>query len=324
MKEGAAVKVGLVGYDLVGKRVADAVAAQSDMVLHAVHETDPRRRQAAASKGYAVAADLGRLAKSCDIVVNCSAEWLDLGAPMVHRLKAQRGPCPAFSILSSPAEVHGLPAMQIPSANAILFTRLLHALAPLGPVERFFASTFLRAGHAVEPRTGCVDALEPVFDDPVHAWDLERVLGPKVRDVYVRQVRGPYTHSHLHMIKIDLLTPPAAADATALMRQGPRLLTAAARDGFADTARVQEFYRDMDGSRPDRFEVFVWEESIAIDGGSLLLMADVDPDAAPVPEIIDAVRLNQRPGLSMAESVAQTDAALGVRRRWQDFRAGRR
>jgi glyceraldehyde-3-phosphate dehydrogenase (NAD(P)) len=315
-----AVKVGVAGYDRVGRRVADAVAAQPDMVLHAVHDSDPLRRRAAANRGRPVVDALVRLAEDCDIVINCGEDRLEVGAAVVHGPRARRGAGPCFTLLSDPAEVFGSRAVQVPGADVVAFARLVHALAPLGRVVRFFASTFLRAGHAADRATGCVDALEPVFDDPVSAWDMRRAIGPVVADYHVRQARGPYTQSDFHMIKMDLHSPATTADAVAALRRAPRVLTAAARDGFADTAQVQEFYRDMSGGRPNRFAVFLWEESVVIEDGSLMLMADVCQETTPVPEIIDAVRLI-RTEMDVAESAALTDAALGVRTRWQEIGA---
>jgi hypothetical protein len=109
-------------------------------------------------------------------------------------------------------------------------------------------------------------------------------------------------------------------DALEALRRGSRILVGAARDGFTDTASVQEFYRDLGGRWPDRYATFVWEESVQVDGDALLLMADVCPETTAVPEILDAVRLLSGWTGSVAECRARTDAGLRIRTRWQDFK----
>lgn len=290
------ILVGIVGHDLVSKRVAGAVAAQEDMVP-SPHQPD-----------------------FCDVVVNCAADPLRLAIPVIQGpgVRREQGPC--FSLLADRAEVLTAPSLQIATANVLAFARLLHALLPLGVVTRFFASTFRRAGHATEPRTGCVDALEPLFADPAEDWDLGCLFTERVPTYHVSRTRGPYTHSDLHTLKIDLATTPALTDVLAALKRGPRLMVGAARDGFPNTAQVQEFFRDM--GTTDSYTVFVWEESVAVVDGSVVLMVDVPQETTPIPEIIDAIRLNQLPGVSLAASVAQTDAALRVRTRWADWARG--
>ena len=45
------IRVSVVGYDLVGKRIADAVVCQRDMELTGVLEDEPRRRRLMAAQG---------------------------------------------------------------------------------------------------------------------------------------------------------------------------------------------------------------------------------------------------------------------------------
>jgi glyceraldehyde-3-phosphate dehydrogenase (NAD(P)) len=291
------IKVGVTGHDQVGRRLTAAVAAQEDMAL------------------------CPHLAG--DVVVNCSDEPCRFDVPVIQGPGVRREEGPCFSLLADETAIRGRPSVQVASANALAFARLLSALKPLGPVRRFFASTFRRSGHATDPRSGWVDSLEPVFADPAEDWDLTMLFDGLIPQHHVNRTRGPYTHSDLHMLKIDLETPPRLPDVLAALKRGPRLMVGAARDGFGNTAQVQEFFRDLGGRAAVSYPAFVWEESVAVIDGSLVLLADVSPEITPIPEIIDAIRLNQRPGVSLAASVAQTDAALGVRTEWADWGRGR-
>jgi glyceraldehyde-3-phosphate dehydrogenase type II len=309
------IKVGIVGAERIGKRVTRAVAAQDDMVP--VRAATVRER-VAPDRSLTVAAWTDP--NHPNVVVNCGPEPLQLDVPVIQGPGVRREQRPCFSVLTAAQDILGQRSVQVASANVLAFGRLLRALRSLGPITRFFASTFRRAGHATDPSTGCVDALQPLFADSTEDEELSFVFADLVPKQHVSRTRGPYTHSDLHMLKIDFATPPSAADVLSALKQAPRLMVGAARDGFANTAQVQEFFRDLGGANPDSYTVFIWEESVAVIDDSVVLMADVSPETTPVPEIIDAIRLNQTPGLTLAESLARTDAALGVRTRWADWR----
>jgi hypothetical protein len=310
------IRIGVAGLTRLGWRLAVAVRTQADLALRGVYDPRPQRCTAALREGFAAFDDLAALAPRCDVIVNCGASAIAPGVPVVNGPHSPGNNGPLFSLLADPGA--GQPAVRVAGSNALAFARLLSGLRRFGPVSRFFATSFRRAGHATDRSTGCIDALEPVFDDDAETQELGDVFRGVVASFHIRRVRGPYTHSDFHMVKIDLTDPITIESALGALRGAPRVVVAAARDGFSDTAQVQEFYRDRGGSRPDRYSVFVWEESIAVNEGSLLLMADVCPETTPVPELLDAVRVRHG-AVALADSIAKTDAGLGVWTRWQDL-----
>ena len=48
------IRVSVIGYDLLGKRIADAVAQQHDMDLVGVFDDDPYRQMMIARRGYSL------------------------------------------------------------------------------------------------------------------------------------------------------------------------------------------------------------------------------------------------------------------------------
>jgi hypothetical protein len=277
--------VGVLGYDRIGKRVADALARHPELSLAGVYDVDPRRRALVRARELPLAGgDLERWAATCAVVVICQ-EWAPiLTVPWVLAPELPIA-CPLFGPGgAAPSRTH----LRVACADALAFARLLLAV---GPAERLFSSCARRAGHATEHRSASVDALEPLFELPREDYDLQTLLTPLVPSVYVRRTRVPYTHSHLHHLKIDFAAPPSREAILDALRRQSRVRVAAAAAGFPDTAHVQEYDRDLGRLRGDRPEVFVWEETVAVVGRSLVLTADVSPDAAPVPDILDAVRL---------------------------------
>jgi glyceraldehyde-3-phosphate dehydrogenase (NAD(P)) len=224
-----------------------------------------------------------RWAATCAVVVVCQEDTPALPVPTVYGPETPAA-YPLFGPVGAP------PAgdrVRVACADALAFARLLSVL---GPVERLFSSCARRAGHATEYHCASVDALEPLFELPAEDADLRTLLAPLVPVLYVRRTRVPYTHSHLHHLQIDLATVLSRAEVLDGLHCQPRIRLAAGTAGFPDTAHVQEYDRDLGRPRGDRPEVLVWEETVEIVGRRLYLTADVSPDAAPIPDIIDAVR----------------------------------
>ena len=126
----------------------------------------------------------------------------------------------------------------------------------------------------------------------------------------------PYSHSHLHTLKLDLDAPIEPEKLLVSLQSSRRILVGWAADGYATTADVQEHFRDSARTRADRPEVFVWGESIVIRGAQLYLMMDVCQESTAVPETIDAIRLSRLPSMNVAETMQQTDSALGLGLFW--------
>ena len=116
---------------------------------------------------------------------------------------------------------------------------------------------------------------------------LTEAYGARVPCFRVIRVRAPYSHSHLHTVKLDLDTPLDRQDALDALAREPRILIGSAADGFATTADLQEFFRNVSRPRGDRPEVFVWAESIMVKGQSLCLMMDVCQEATSVLDTIE-------------------------------------
>ncbi len=312
------IRVSVVGYDLVGKRIVDAVLCQEDMELVGVVNDDPQRRCLIAAQGLPVVEPVGNpLFGNAHVVVVCGANYPVSGVPVVYasHLSSEEGVL--FSPLTRPEHVFHQPCVRIALPDVIAVARLVKALTPLARVERLYTNAITRSGHATQPASGSVDALEPLsFDGPATS-QLAQVLRHAVGSFYVSQVRSPYTHSHLHTVKLDLNAAVGRRAVLDALRGTPRVLVAAAAEGFSTTADVQEFFRDSARRRGDRPELLVWEESVVTDKRRLYLLADVCQEATSIPETVDAIRLSQSRYVDAAESIRRTDAALGIGRLWE-------
>ena len=306
------IRVGVCGYGPIGRRVADAVARQSDMKLVGVSEADEPGRQILAARGLpAFSGHAGDLAATYDAIVDC------LGHPgrppvLLFAPRGEQHGARALSVLSDARSVRNSSAVKIPSADAVALARLVRELTPVVDIERLSATIITRAGHATDTPAGPLNALEPLSPDLPEDRELLHVLRPAVPRCHICRVRGPQSHGNVHVLKLDLAAPACRTRVLAALWAAPRVLVGRAADGLTTTAHVREFFRDLGPDAADRWEAFVWAESVCTFGRSMTLMMDVDPDATPIPETIDAIRLGGRTDVGLAESMRRTDRALGI------------
>lgn len=314
------VRVCVVGYDLIGKRIADAVACQQDMELVHVVEDDPQRHPFIAARGFPLSRhfpDPCVGTRTIDIAVLCRNDGCLPEIPVVLASHLRREEGMLFSPTTAPERVLGQMCVRIPSPDVIAVGRLVKAISGLAGIERLFANTITRVGHATAVCSGSADAFEPLADDDIMNRQWSDSLAGWVLCHEMRRIRVPYTHSHLHVIKLDvdrLVEHSAVLDAIV---HAPRLLLVSAADGFETTADLQEFFRDGSRLRFDRPEVVVWKESVTLRGRQLYLMMDVCQEATSIPETVDAIRLRQSASADGDDSVRQTDTALGIGDLWR-------
>ena len=251
------IRVAIVGYGLFGKRIADAVVCQDDMLLAGVFDSDPQSRQAITARGFCVFGDDGPTAADADVVVVCRESGPVKGLHVIYGSQLQDREGILFFPMIPTDRILDQPALEMASADVIGLSRLVQAIGSVRRVEGLYASIITRSGHATQIGGGCVDRLEPLPDDDRAVEELTRVLGTSIR-LRIRRVRVPYTHSNLHVVALELDAPVDRQIVLKALREAPRVLVASADDGFATTADVQEFFRDSQRRRFDRPELFVW------------------------------------------------------------------
>ncbi len=246
-----AIRVSVVGYDLVGKRIVDAILCQEDMELVGVLDDDPQRRCLIAPQGLPLVEPVGNpLFGNADVVVVCRADYPVSGVPVVYasHLSSQEGVL--FSPLTRPEHVFHQPCVRIALPDVIALARLVKALTPLATVERLYASVITRSGHATQPAGGSVNSLEPLSADGPAASQLAQVLRHVVGSFYVSRVRSPYTHSHLHTVKLDLDVAIGRQAVLDALRGTPRVLVAAAGKDFLLRRTFRSFFAIRHGGVP--------------------------------------------------------------------------
>lgn len=339
------IKVAVNGYNVIGRRVADAVALQQDMKLVGVAKVKPDyKARSAVERGYRVFAadEKGRksfeeagmrcygtsrdLTSEADIVVDATPE--DIGAknkPMYEELgrKAifQGGEDHDLAGLSFVAQCNYDDAMgkrfvRVVSCNSTALCRVLHSLDQGFGVAKASVVIARRAADPDESGKGPIDSvvLDPASIPSHHGPDVNTVL-PNF-PVVSMAMKIPTTHMHLHSlivsVKDDAITEERVIDALANSQR--IMFVTSKKEGFKSTANIIDLAREMGRPRNDVYEAVVWKDSIKVVGRDVYLFMAVHQEAIVTPENIDAIRALSG-SMSKDDSIRITNHALGIIRK---------
>ena len=334
------IKVAINGYGTIGKRVADAVAAQKDMKVIGVSKTRPNAeafvakqrgyplyiadisKKAAFEKvGLSVAGSVKDMCKAADIIVDATPG--DVGAtnkPLYEKLgkKAlwqggEEHEIAGFSFNSSCnyKDAIGRQFVRVVSCNTTGLCRIIHAIDKEYGVAHVHAIMVRRGSDPGEIKKGPIDAivLDPVSVPSHHGPDVLSVL-PHISIVTMAMI-VPTTMMHMHAIRITTKKEVAKDRVIELVKNHPRMGLIKKTAGIRSTAELKEFAMDLGRQRADLYENCIFEDSIYANKTDLCFFQAIHQEADVVVENIDAIRAMMGGQKDGAASIKSTNDALG-------------
>lgn len=316
------IKVGVVGYGTIGKRVADAVLLQDDMELVGVTlHSDNYKMKSALKKGIRIVPIKNRvsLIKSVDVIVDCTPKGAGAKNKEMysyHGVKAifQGGEKPevgkSFVSQCNYNEAVGKNFIRVVSCNTTGLCRTLQALDLQYRIDKVHATMIRRAADPWDIYHGPINALVPHLVVPSHHGPDVRTIMPNI-EIFTTSVSVPTTLMHMHSIAVDLDTEPSLDEAIQLFRDTTRVRVVNNSDGIRSTAEIMEYAKDLGRSRGDMPEVCIWSDTVGIWGNKLLYMQAIHQESDVVPENIDAIRAACRM-CDKEESINKTNLSLNL------------
>jgi len=338
-------RVAINGYGTIGKRVADAVAAQDDMEIVGVTKTrpsfgcdlalrngypiyctydEPERIEAFAGSGYECHGGLSDLLEICDIVVDCSPG--KVGANNLEKYKSagvkwifqggEKHALTGLSYTSSANHSQNLNAegTRVVSCNTTGLSRTLVPLFELLGSLKVECTMVRRAADPGDSSKGPINAIKPVLKVPSHHGPDVMTVCPDIK-INSMAVAVPTTIMHTHVIVATLpqghgMTTESVLD---LWKNQPRVIIMnGAETGITTTAEVMEFARDIGRTWGDLHEIFVWEDGVKLEGDTLYYFQAIHQESDVIPENVDAIRALMGTESDWKVSVAKTDTAISV------------
>ncbi|HUU74839.1 MAG TPA: type II glyceraldehyde-3-phosphate dehydrogenase [Methanoregulaceae archaeon] len=334
------IKVAINGYGTIGKRVADAVAAQPDMKVVGVSKTRPSHEAFVAKKrgyplyianmakkgafdeaGIAVAGNVEDMLKAADIVIDATPGGIgEKNKPLYEKIgiKAiwQGGEdheVAGFSFNSdcNYKEAVNLQFVRVVSCNTTGLCRIIHAMDSEFGVEKVRAVMVRRGGDPGDIKRGPIDAvvLNPVTIPSHHGPDVQTVL-PAINIVTMAMI-VPVTMMHMHAVQMDLKSEGSRERVLEIIEKHPRMGLVRKSTGITSTAELKEYAMDLGRDRSDLWENGIFEESVSILGKELYLFQAIHQEADVVVENVDAIRAMTGTVTDAAKSVEMTNKALG-------------
>lgn len=331
------IKVGIVGYGTIGKRVADAVKLQDDMelvgvtvnsfnyrVLAAAHKKIPlfaiADKQPFLDNGIKIAGTMHDLLEQCKVVVDCTPKKVGVANKAVYQnypIKAiyQGGEKEHVGDTSFVAQANydkalGKKHVRVVSCNTTGLSRTLHALDKMFGVESCRATLIRRAADSNDTDTGPINAIVPDMKMPSHHGpDVNTVL-PHI-NIVTNAVIVPTTLMHVHAVQIYLKSPASREDVLELFKHEPRIRLISGKAKLDSTAAIMEEAKDLNLWHHDMMDVCIWDECLYVKGNEVSLFQAVHQESIVVPENIDAIRAVMEV-CGKEESISKTNKTLGL------------
>ena len=333
--------IALVGYGVIGKRVADAISAQDDIKLKGVCDVvSDWRIQNAVRKGYdiyaaipeaekemkavgiSVKGDMADLLDKVDLVVDCTPK--NIAAKNVEIYKKQgikfivqggekhETTGHSFSAENNYASALNLGATRVVSCNTTSILRTLTALKRAGLLDYARGTLLRRATDPWESHLGGImNTMVPEKEIPSHQGPDAQSVDPDL-DVITSAVKVPQTLSHMHYWNVKMKRKTSKEEVLEAFKTSSRIQLVRYDQGLVSNNTIKEMYLDMGRPWGDMYEVALWEDMLKVVGDELFYAYVVDNQAIVIPETIDAIRALTGIETNGKKSIAKTNKSLGI------------
>jgi glyceraldehyde-3-phosphate dehydrogenase (NAD(P)) len=334
-------KVAVVGYGVIGCRLADGVAAQGDMELVGIVDIAPTlsiramldskdvypiyvfedsQRSGFEAEGIPVMGNLNDILSSVDIVLDATPAGIGAKNKEIYK-KAGIKAIFQGGEKNDVADVFfhgyanydkgvGKDYLKLTSCNTTGFIRAVDCIDKAVGVERVVVTIIRRVADPGDTHRGLVDVAQ-VEKVPNHqAKDLMLIM-PHI-DATGALVHVPTTHGHI----ITLLATPKKRieipDAIALFEAHPRIKVVDISKGFNSNTAMFKYARDKGNKRADMYEIGLFREMAVLSGDDLFFTISIPQESVVIPETIDGIRAALSLQADWRTAVALTNKYLGM------------
>mgnify|MGYP000560778154 FL=1 len=267
--------VAINGYGTIGKRVADAVAAQDDMKVIGVSKTRPNyeSRTAVEEKGYdlyigiperadqfkeagiEIAGTVEDMIQEADVVVDCTPGTIGpqnlemykkAGVKAIyqggedHELTGL-----SFNAISNYDDSYGKDYTRVVSCNTTGLTRTLSTIDPIADIKKVRAVMVRRGSDPSEVKKGPINSIVP--NPPKvpshHGPDVKTVM--EGIDVTTMALLVPTTLMHQHNIMVEINNEVETQEIIDALEKRSRVLVVDASEGLGSTAELMEYAKEL-------------------------------------------------------------------------------
>ncbi len=339
------VRVFVMGYGTIGKRVAEAVMLQDDMELvgigkvsgdwkaklavkkgisiYAPDEDAKKKIEASGVRVEGLVEDLLRNG-GVDVVVDATPKGV--GAKNKEKLYEKYGVKAVFQggekhevagvsfvAQRNYSEALGRRYVRVVSCNTTAICRVVGGIHEKLGVGKARITIVRRAVDVWEShKSGIINTIVPELKIPSHHGpDVNTVI--KDLDITTMALKSCHNLFHIHAGLLFMKNKVSREDIIEALDNEPRVAFVSGEDGVKGLNSIFELARDMGRPRGDLYEIPVWIDSITVkDGYEVYLMWATPNESDVVPENVDAIRAIMELEEEAANSIRKTDESLGI------------
>ena len=333
--------IAVIGYGVIGKRVADAINLQDDMKLLGVCDviSDWRIQNAVRkeydiyaatqeaadkmkSEGISVKGNMQELLEKSDLVVDCTPKKIAVQNVAIYKEQnikfiLQGGEKHettghSFSAENNYKSAINIDATRVVSCNTTSILRTLTALKKADLLDYARGTLLRRATDPWESHLGGImNTMVPEKDIPSHQGPDAKSVDPDL-DVITTAIKVPQTLSHLHYWNVKLKKQASKEEVLNAFKTSSRIKLIQYDQGLVSNNTIKEMFLDMGRPWGDMYEVALWEDMLKVHGDELFYAYVVDNQAIVIPETIDAIRALTGIETDGTKSIAKTNESLGI------------
>ena len=336
------IRVGVVGYGVIGQRLADGAAMQKDMdfvgivdvtptlALRALREKGMPYRLFAATEesktsfekeGFVVSGTMDDFLKQVDIVLDATNAGIGARNKEIYKRYGKKAIFQGgeknsvadvfFHGYANYEKGYGKDFLKLTSCNTTGLIRSVDCLDKLVGIERVVVTIIRRVADPGDLHRGLVDVarIEPI---PNHqAVDLMTIM-PHI-DATGLLVHVPTTHGHIITVTATPKKSISKEEIVAAFNKHPRIRVVKIAEGFESNASLFRYARDLGNPRGDMYEIAVFEETIGFSGREIIYAINIPQESVVIPESVDGIRACMKLQQSGSEAVALTNQYLGMK-----------
>ncbi|AVX30328.1 glyceraldehyde 3-phosphate dehydrogenase (NAD(P)+) [Carboxydocella thermautotrophica] len=335
------VKVGVVGYGVIGQRLADGVKLQKDMELVGVADVAPTLAVRALKEkgmpydlylavpenkpkfdelGIPVSGTLEDLVQKCDIILDATIAGVGAKNKEIYKKYGKKAVFQGgekndvadvfFHGYANYEKGLGKQFLKLTSCNTTGLIRAVDCLDRAVGIEKVAITIIRRVADPGDYHRGLTNALQ-VEKAPNHqAVDLMTIM-PHI-DATGILVHTPVTHGHIITVLATPKQDLSVEEAIKLFNAHPRIRVVRIADGFQGNAALFRYARDLGNPRGDMYEIAVFEETIVKSGRDIMFAINIPQEAVVIPESMDAIRAALELQTDRLEAVGKTNEYLGM------------
>ena len=338
-------KVAVVGYGVIGQRLADGAALQDDMEvvgvvdvaptlsiramldgssLYPIYVFEDSQADAFRAEGIKVHGNLNDILAKTDIVLDATPAGIGAKNKEIYKSKGKKAIFQGGE-KNDVADVffHGYANyekgvskdyLKLTSCNTTGFIRAVDCIDKAVGVDRVVITIIRRVADPGDTHRGIID-LAMVEKVPNHQVKDLMLIMPHI-EATGALVHVPTTHGHIITIFLTPKKKLSVSDAVSLFEAHPRIKVVEIAKGFNSNSAMFRYARDKGNKRADMYEIALFKETVVTQRDDLFFTINVPQEAVVTPETIDAIRASIPLQTDQREALTLTNKYLGMGERF--------